>query len=112
MHQRRSKLSQPLESDVRISHQRWPVLIDVIRTGRDDRKAVVGGRHASGLDGSSQHVVDERGFSGRVVADKEDEGKGGSPIGIFGEGSAQLRVDRHYGGVQRRALGQDGLLYA
>ena len=112
MNQRRSELSQSLEPTVGISHERRSVLIDVFGSGCDDGEAIVGGCHSRSLDGATENVVDEGGFSGRVITHEKDEGEGGGGVGVFGEGAAEVVVEGHYGRVEGLDLGKDGLLEA
>lgn len=111
MDQRGTELTQPLEPDVRIAHQRRSVLIDIFGTRCDDREAIVRGRHAGRLDRSTHDVIDEGGFAGGMIADEEDEGEGGAPIGVLGERAGERGVERHYGGVEVGHLRDDGLVY-
>lgn len=47
------------KTDVGVPHQGRAVLVDVRRSGRDDGEAVVGRRHARGLDRPPEDKVDE-----------------------------------------------------
>ena len=61
------------EAYVGVPHQRRAVLVHVRRSRRDDCEAVVGRRHARGLDRPAEDVVDEGRLARGVVADEEDE---------------------------------------
>jgi hypothetical protein len=61
---------------VRISNERWTILINVRRSRSDDSKTVISGRDPRRLNLSSHYVVNERRFPGRVVSNAENKREG------------------------------------
>mmetsp|Transcript_44392 Transcript_44392/g.105839 ORF Transcript_44392/g.105839 Transcript_44392/m.105839 type:complete len:496 (-) Transcript_44392:21-1508(-) len=66
-----SEVAESHESQIRIAHQRRPVLVRVLDARSDEREGVVGGRDARLLHGRTHQVVDERRLPGGVVAQQE-----------------------------------------